>query len=231
MRLSSLAFLDLFSEFFREELAGDEFLVSSIESDKFVVSALLHDFAFLEHNNLVSVPDSRKSVSNHDTRLLTFSNELVQGFLHLVLTLGIECACGLIQKNYLGLADQGPSDGDTLLLASRESDTSFSNKTVEAFWEISFVLDERKAVRHATSFAKTLLDFLLAGTFKVYTIKDVVSDTAREENRLLLHECNLCLVIPRVVQFFQVFARKEHLAVCRIVEALDQLDYARFTAA
>lgn len=105
MRLGSLAFLDLFSEFFREELAGDKLLVSSIESDKFIVSALLHDFAFLEHDNLVSVPDGRKSVSNHDASLLTFSNELVQGFLHLVLTFGIECARGLVQKNHLRLAD------------------------------------------------------------------------------------------------------------------------------
>ena len=170
------------------------------------MAAFLHDFALLQHDNLVGVPDRGESVGNHDASLLSSLNEFIQGFLDLVLALCVECARGLVKKDHLRLANQGPSDGDTLLLATREPDTSLTNETIEAFREVPFVLDEREAVGHAAGVTEALRDLGLAGALEVNTVEDVVPDAAREENRFLLHKRDLLLMVPLVVQVFQVGA-------------------------
>ena len=76
----------------------------------------------------------------------------------------------------------------------------------------------------AASFAKCFHFIFLSSTSKVDTVQDVVFDTAGEENRFLLDESKLLLMVPPVIQVLQILAAEEHLAVSRVVEPLNQGD-------
>jgi len=52
----------LLTKLFSHELPGYEFLVNTIKCDEFIMTTLFSDFTLAEHNDLVSVPDSWKSV-------------------------------------------------------------------------------------------------------------------------------------------------------------------------
>ena len=47
----------------------------------------------------------------------------------------------------------------------------------------------------------------------------------------MLHESNLILVVPRIVQVFYVLFRKEHFAFFRVIEALNKRYDGRFSTA
>ena len=82
------------------------------------MSALLLNLTLFHHNDLVSVDDGAESVSNHYHCEALLLEQCVQGCLDLMLTLGVEGACRFIEEEDLGLADQGTSDRDPLLLPS-----------------------------------------------------------------------------------------------------------------
>lgn len=95
-REGGASFLDLLAESLSHELTAHKLLVTAILGNELLVSALLNDIALAHANNIVSADDSTESVGNHDNGLLLLLEQLVQGFLHLVLTVGIERACSLI---------------------------------------------------------------------------------------------------------------------------------------
>ena len=194
------------------------------------MGAFLHDLTLLQHDNLVGVPDRRKPVSDYNAGLLSISNKLIQCHLHMMFAFSIECAGSLVKQNHFRLADQGSGYGDPLLLSARESDTALTDHTIEALWEELLVLDEVQAVRHSAGLANALHNLILAQPAEVDSVADIVANRAREEDRFLLHESDLLLVVPSVVQVFQVAAREENLAVCGVVEALNKLDDARLAA-
>ena len=78
------------------ELPGDELLVSTVEFDELIVGALLDDVSGVHDNDLVSVPDCRESMGDHDNCLRPLRYERVQSRLHLMFTLSIERACSFI---------------------------------------------------------------------------------------------------------------------------------------
>lgn len=65
-------------------------------------------------------------------------------------------------------------------------------------------------------------DLLISRITKVDTVEDVVFDAAREENRLLLHKCNLGLMVPLVVKILDIHASERQFTLGRIVESLDE---------
>lgn len=168
------------------------------------MSAFLHDLTLFENDDLVSILDSRESVGNDYASLLSGLHELIKSLLDLMLTLSVKRAGGFVQQDHLGLANQGSSDSDTLFLASRESDTSLTNETIKALREEFHVLNEIEAVGHAACFSEAFHDLILTGTFKVDTVKNIVLDTAREQDWFLLNESDLLLMVPLVVQVLQV---------------------------
>ena len=82
------------------------------------MSASLLDLTLLHANDLVSVTDSAQPMSDNHNSLLTAADKLIQGLLHLMLTLSVEGRGGLIKKQELRFADERTSDGDSLLLTS-----------------------------------------------------------------------------------------------------------------
>ena len=85
-------------------------------------------------------------MGDDDARLLAFLHEDVEGLLDLVLALSIECAGCLIQENDLRLSHDSPSDGNSLLLATRQFESSFTDQSIEALWEECLVLNESEGV-------------------------------------------------------------------------------------
>ena len=114
----SLVFTNFFAEGLCHELPLDELFVGTTRSNQLVVRALLKDLALAHYDNLVGVPDGGESVGDDDAGLSGALHEGVEGLLYLMLTLGIQGACRLIQEDDLRPAHQSPSDCDPLLLAT-----------------------------------------------------------------------------------------------------------------
>ncbi len=79
----------------------------------------LFDLSVLHDNDFVSIANSAQSVGNHNNRLLSTADKQVESLLHLVLTLRVQGRRGFVEKQQLGLADQGTGDSDTLFLTAR----------------------------------------------------------------------------------------------------------------
>ena len=56
---------------------------------------------------------------------------LIQGCLNHRFTLRVQCWGGLIQQEDLGVANQGPGNGDSLLLSTAQLGSSLSNQGVK----------------------------------------------------------------------------------------------------
>lgn len=52
----------------------------------------------LKHNDIISIPDSAKSVRNYNDSLASVFHKQVKGLLHLVFTLGIESTSSFVKK-------------------------------------------------------------------------------------------------------------------------------------
>ena len=75
------------------------------------------------------------------------------------------------------------------------------------------------------------MDLSFSHVSKFHSVQDVVFNTSWEEDWFLLHESNLVLVVPRVVQILYVFLREEHFAFFRVIKALDEWHNWRFSTA
>ena len=94
--LSGLIFIVLLN-FFGDELSADKVLVDTSHRNELFVGASLLNFSLLHTNDLVGIADSAQPVRHNDHSLLTTADQLIQGLLHLVLTLGVEGRGGLIE--------------------------------------------------------------------------------------------------------------------------------------
>lgn len=142
---------------------------------------------------------------DHDSLASSF-HENVQGFLNLVLRFCVESTSGFVKENDLRVTDEGSGDGYSLFLASGKTDSLLSYNSVVAFRENVLILDEVPAVGVLASGLEHFVNGLLRLSFDVNSVHDVVSDGVREQDRLLLHDSNLSLVIPSVISVLQVNA-------------------------
>jgi len=73
-------------------------------------------------------------------------------------------------------------------------------------------------------------DLVLGLALKIQTVGDVVTDGAREENGLLLHDGDLAMV-PLRVQFLDVAAIEQNFALNWVIETFEERDDGRLSAA
>ena len=189
--------------------------------DEVVVSSTLHDLTVLHDDDLVSVTDSAQSVSNDDDRLLSTVDQLVQGLLHLVLGLSIQSGGGLVEQKNLRLADQGTSNGDALLLATGEFDSSLAASSFVYIWEEVKVVNEVVGVSLMASIVDHGFDLRVSLCIKLETISDILANGSSKENGLLLDNSDL-LVEPLGVQLLDVTSIEKNLTFDRIVEPLNK---------
>ena len=165
--------------------------------------------SFAHDDYLVGVPDRRQSVGYDNASLLLCTDQNIQSLLHLVLTLRIQRACRLVQQDHLWLADQGPRNRNSLLLPARELDASLTYDRLEPLGEQLRVVDESERVCLTAGFAEPVLDLLRGEPCEVDAVADVLANGVREEDRLLLDQSDLALVVPSGVEVFEVTAGKE----------------------
>lgn len=196
------------------------------------MSSTLDDLALVENNDLVGVLDGTEAMSYNNDGLLALSNQLVEGLLHLMLTLGVQGTGGLIQEEHFRLANKGTSDGDTLLLPARKLNSSSSDKGFVTVREKLLVHDELVDGSLLASVVKHLNDLFLRLTFNVFlpdSVQNVVSDGVVEEDGLLLDDGHLT-VVPLRVESSDVTAIESYSSLKRQVELLEHGDAAGLSA-
>ena len=66
-------------------------------------------------------------------------------------------------------------------------------------------------------------DFLFSFVLKIQSVGDVFANCAREQDRFLLNDCDL-IVVPPGIKLLDITAIKKHLALLRVIEALNKGD-------
>ena len=114
---------------------------------------------------------------NYDC-LLAALDQVVERFLHLVLTLSIQGGGCLVKQEDLRFAYEGPRNRYTLFLTSAEFDTSLANHGFVALWELSLIMDELICVGLATGIVDLRIDLGRINAVEVNTVADVLSNRA-----------------------------------------------------
>ena len=86
------------------------------------------------------------------------------------------------------------------------------------------VVKESANVRLLARCFKPFLYFFFTKIGKVSTVHDVFSYGAAEENRFLLHDGQLLLVVPFVVNLFEISLIVKQFSLDWIIESFDQAD-------
>mmetsp|Transcript_22371 Transcript_22371/g.63632 ORF Transcript_22371/g.63632 Transcript_22371/m.63632 type:complete len:249 (+) Transcript_22371:2090-2836(+) len=103
-----------------------------------VVAAFFqHALARTHHDNFVGATDCGQSMGDHNGRALLRLDQFVQGFLHHALALVVQSRGGLIKDENGGVADDGPSNRDTLLLPAGERRAALAAKRVDSFRKLA----------------------------------------------------------------------------------------------
>lgn len=217
--------------FHSHKLSLDKLFVGTFESNELVVGSTLNDLTLVQDDDLIGILDGTQAMSDNDDGLLAHSNQLVEGRLHLMLTLRVQGTGGFVQEENLRLADQSTSDGYTLLLPARKLDTSSSDKSLITIREKLGVSDEIVDRGLLAGIVKHIQEVDLSLTFSVSifnTVEDVVSDGIVEENGLLLDNSDLT-VVPSTVEKSDITAIEGHLSGKREVELLQHGDATRLS--
>ena len=164
---------------------------------------------------------------NDDDRLreLRVLQDDIKSLLNLMLGLRVEGGGRLVQQEDLRLPEESSCDGNALLLPSRELDAALTDERVITVREGDFVLDEIVRVCLLACPIQVVI-----GHLEPCAVYDILTDRAREEDWLLLHDCEERFVVVRV-GVLQVLRTILHTAVMRVVETLDKLNDGRLSAA
>ena len=106
-------------------LVAIQLIVDAPHLHELSVSAHLYSTTTTDHNNTVGTVDGGEAVGN-DNGCATFPG-LVQSLLDYLLTLGVQGRGGFVKEEDLGVTDQSPSNGNSLLLPSTQLGALGSN--------------------------------------------------------------------------------------------------------
>lgn len=91
-------------------------------------------------------------------------------------------------------------------------------------------MDKVISVSLAACIVHECLNLIVVLVIEVETIDDVFTNGAREQDGLLLDDCNL-VVVPLGVKILQVASIEENFAFFGVIEAFDKRDDGRLAAA
>lgn len=161
--------------------------------------ASLNNLTILHDSDHIGVLNSGETMSNTNDSLITRSDKLINGLLDKMFTLGIKCRSSLIKQQKLWFSDQGPSNSNSLLLATGKFYASLTNQCIKALRELVFILNELEAISLSTCFFE-----LFCGDFLSWqTIGNVILDASGEEYGFLRNDSNL-LFEPLWVQLLDI---------------------------
>mmetsp|Transcript_5775 Transcript_5775/g.18397 ORF Transcript_5775/g.18397 Transcript_5775/m.18397 type:complete len:222 (-) Transcript_5775:1594-2259(-) len=164
-----------------------------------------------------------KPVGDCDGSPLGPLHDLIQRRLHHPLAGRVERRGGLVQQQHRRLLDDGARDGHALLLPARELAAALTHLGCVPVGQV--VCDEGVRIGRA----RRLLNLVLGGPLGL-AIRDVLSNRADEEDRLLAHEPD-ARAEPAQVERLDVDAVELDAPRRRVVEALEQRDERRLAGA
>lgn len=184
------------------------------------MGAVLDDLTFVNNDDCIGIFDGTQSVRDDDYCLGNCGvlEDLIESLLHLMLGLGIKGAGRLIKEQYLRLPNQCPSNSNSLLLTSRQFDSSLSNKSLIGIWENSLIAHERVDICLLAS----ELNFFLRG-HRAESISDIIIDRSGKEDWLLLHNSDGTFITDWVERLKILIAISNHAANW-VIESFDKLD-------
>merc|ERR1711907_530924 len=112
-------------------------------------------------------------------------HERIQSLLHEVLGLGIQRTCRLIQEKDRRIQKHSTSNGDSLLLATTQSDTTFPNGRGKSVREFPDKVESIGGLRGCFH--------LLVGHICPHPVGDVVPDAACKQHWLLTYQSHATL--------------------------------------
>ena len=95
--------------------------------------ALFHNVPLRHDHDLVIMLDGRQTMRNSNRRAIL--RHAIKGGLYGHLTVGIESGCGLIENQDARLLDNGPRQGNALLLTTRQAPSGVANARDIAVWQ------------------------------------------------------------------------------------------------
>ena len=104
--------------------------VNAILLQQLSVISPLRNTAFIDHNDLVCVPDGGKTVGDGDG--CPVLRQLLQAFLNMAFTLIVQSAGGLVKNQNRGILQENPGNGYTLFLTAGKACSPFSHKGIIA---------------------------------------------------------------------------------------------------
>jgi len=177
-----------------------------------IEGALLAHLTFLQDEHLAAVLDRTQSVS--DDNRCTPNHGLVQGVLNKLLVVFVQSRGGLVQHQHSRLADDGPGDGNSLLLAARELASTDSTLGFEAMMEILILeslLSDVDVSFDSLEYSLLFVDHLdHAQSFNLF-VELLLADDGHE--LLLVGSHGVEEGVGLVVELLEVFVVDELLAV------------------
>ena len=183
------------------------------------MGSAFHHNTCLHANDLVGILDGAQPVSHNNDGLLTTVDELIKRCLHQSLRLCVKGGCGLVEEEQLWFADKGTSDRNALLLASGKLDASFTDSSLINVREELKVVQEVVCIRLVASIIDHGFNLRVSLVIELEAVGDILTNRAREEHGLLLHDCDL-LVEPLGVKLLDVASVEEDLTLIWVIEAL-----------
>lgn len=156
-------------------LSRNQFRVKSfLDCQKISMSSNFLDLSLLENHNSICISNRTQSMCNQYDRLRSMFRQPIYRFLHLKLTFRIERTRRFIKYKYSRVLNQRSCNRNTLLLPTWQLDTSFSDNSVQSFWEYVHIVHEVLCICHF----QCIIDVLLTEAW--HTVGNVVPQWAWE---------------------------------------------------
>ena len=198
------------------QITGVELVILALLGDQLVVAAALNDAALLQNHDAVCIADGRQAVGNDKAGAAI--HQAVHAPLDQRLGAGINGGGRLVQDQHRGIGNRGAGNGQQLALPLRQVCTVVGQHGVVA---IGQTLDKAIGIGQLCGGNALLIGGIQAA------VADVLHDRAGEQVGILQNDAQRAAQVV-LFDLADVDAIIPDLAVCDIVEAVDQVGDGRF---
>ena len=136
----------------------------------------LYNVAVIHYDDLVTITNSRESVSNHDTG----NSSVLDRFDDLILSLGVKCRGCLVKNNDRGILSQHSGNFHSLTLTAREIFTTLGDPVIIT----------------AVTLHNVLVELCVTGCHNHFKVLnggvphlDIVGNSIFKQNNILVNDC------------------------------------------
>ena len=188
--------------------------------EQFRVRPRFDDPSRIEDDDAVRVLDRREAVRNDEGRPVL--HELGETFLDVTLRLRIQRRRCFIQDQYRRILEQGTTDGDPLLLPSRQQRAAIADPGFETIGQFIREIEYVRGFRGLQQF--------LAGMRAEFTVRQVIRYRVIEQNDVLTDQADVVTQVGELV-IADRHAVQQDVTLPDLIEARQQARERGFAAA